>query len=153
MSAPTPDQVPEFIAAGLPCEQLVVQGDGQHFFATIVSAEFEGKNIGNWGFGNEYADGTPAPLPQLDLVEALLHFYFADGLPCEKLVVEGEGRHFFATIVSTAFEGLSRVRRHQRVYAALGDRMREQIHALSMKTLTPAEYAADSSAPDQHLHH
>lgn len=79
--------------------------------------------------------------------------FIAAGLPCEQLVVEGDGRHFFATIVSTAFEGLPRVRRHQKVYAALGDRMREQIHALSMKTLTPAEYAADPSSPDQHLHH
>ena len=75
--------------------------------------------------------------------------FIAAGLPCEKLLVEGDGRHFFATIVSSEFEGLPRVRRHQRVYAALGDRMREQIHALSMKTLTPAEYAADPSAPDQ----
>lgn len=68
--------------------------------------------------------------------------FIAAGLPCEHLEVEGDGRHFFATIVSAAFEGHSRIRRHQRVYAALGDRMREQIHALSMKTLTPAEYAA-----------
>jgi acid stress-induced BolA-like protein IbaG/YrbA len=60
--------------------------------------------------------------------------------PCTHLSVEGDGRHFFATIVSTEFEGLSRVRRHQRVYAALGERMREQIHALSMKTLTPTEH-------------
>jgi acid stress-induced BolA-like protein IbaG/YrbA len=73
--------------------------------------------------------------------------FIAAGLPCEHLVVEGDGRHFFATIVSPAFEGLPRVRRHQRVYAALGDRMREQIHALSMKTLTPAEHAADPTAP------
>ncbi len=79
--------------------------------------------------------------------------FIAAGLPCEKLLVQGDGRHFFATIVSSAFEGLPRVRRHQRVYAALGDRMREQIHALSMKTFTPAEYAASPSAPDQHLHH
>ena len=69
------------------------------------------------------------------------------GLPCERLEVEGDGRHFFATIVSAEFDGLSRVRRHQRVYAALGDRMREQIHALSMKTLTPAEYAAAHHHP------
>ncbi len=68
--------------------------------------------------------------------------YIAAGLPCQHLDVEGDGRHFFATIVSAEFEGLMRVRRHQRVYAALGDRMREQIHALSMKTLTPAEWAA-----------
>ncbi|MFN9744810.1 MAG: BolA family protein [Betaproteobacteria bacterium] len=85
--------------------------------------------------------------------------YIAAGLPCTVLQVEGDGRHFFATIVSTEFEGLSRVRRHQRVYQALGDRMREQIHALSMKTLTPAEHvaapaaAAASASPSAHHHH
>ena len=73
--------------------------------------------------------------------------FIAAGLPCSHLDVEGDGRHFFATIVSAEFEGLARVRRHQRVYAALGDRMREQIHALSMKTLTPAEFAAEPAAP------
>ena len=73
---------------------------------------------------------------------ALVRQYIEAGLPCTHLEVEGDGRHFFATIVSAEFEGLSRVRRHQRVYAALGDRMREEIHALSMKTLTPAEHAA-----------
>ena len=67
--------------------------------------------------------------------------FIAGGLPCEHLEVEGDGRHFFATIVSPAFEGASRIQRHQQVYAALGERMREQIHALSMKTLTPAEFA------------
>lgn len=72
--------------------------------------------------------------------------FIAAGLPCTHLEVEGDGRHFFATIVSAEFEGLARVRRHQKVYAALGDRMREQIHALSMKTLTPAEHAAAPSA-------
>jgi acid stress-induced BolA-like protein IbaG/YrbA len=72
--------------------------------------------------------------------------YIAAGLECTHLEVEGDGRHFFATIVSAAFEGLPRVRRHQRVYAALGDRMREQIHALSMKTLTPAEWNAQQGA-------
>ncbi|MEJ6008092.1 BolA family protein [Paucibacter sp. AS339] len=79
------------------------------------------------------ADPTPAEVQQ----------YIASGLTCETLQVEGDGRHFFATIVSVEFEGLSRVRRHQRVYQALGERMREQIHALSMKTLTPAEWATD----------
>lgn len=68
--------------------------------------------------------------------------FIADALPCGHLEVEGDGRHFFATIVSPVFEGRSRVARHQQVYAALGERMREQIHALSMKTLTPAEWAA-----------
>ena len=71
--------------------------------------------------------------------------FIAAGLPCQHLKVEGDGRHFFATIVSAEFEGMTRVRRHQRVYAALGDRMREQIHALSMKTLAPAEYAAEQA--------
>ena len=73
--------------------------------------------------------------------------FIANGLACEHIEVEGDGRHFFATIVSIQFEGSSRVARHQQVYKALGDRMREQIHALSMKTLTPAEWAADVSAP------
>ena len=76
--------------------------------------------------------------------------FIAAGLPCEHIEVEGDGRHFYATIVSAEFEGLARVRRHQRVYTALGDRMREQIHALSMKTLTPTEFAAD--AAQQHHH-
>jgi len=74
--------------------------------------------------------------------------YIAAGLECDHLEVEGDGRHFFATIVSAEFEGLLRVRRHQRVYAALGDRMKAQIHALSMKTLTPAEWARQHSLGD-----
>jgi acid stress-induced BolA-like protein IbaG/YrbA len=61
------------------------------------------------------------------------------GLACEHVAVDGDGQHFHALIVSTAFEGLSRVKRHQLVYGALGDRMRAEIHALSMQTLTPAE--------------
>lgn len=80
--------------------------------------------------------------------------FIAAGLSCEHLEVEGDGRHFFATIVSAEFDGLARVRRHQRVYTALGDRMRDQIHALSMKTLTPAEWAAAAPAPaGHHPHH
>jgi acid stress-induced BolA-like protein IbaG/YrbA len=67
--------------------------------------------------------------------------YIAAGLPCEHLHVEGDGQHFFATIVSAEFDGKTRIARHQRVYQALGDRMRAEIHALSMKTLTPAEWA------------
>ncbi|MCS6945510.1 MAG: BolA family protein [Sutterellaceae bacterium] len=68
--------------------------------------------------------------------------YIAAALDCEVLQVRGDGHHFEALIVSRAFEGKTRVARHQLVYAALGDRMREEIHALSMRTLTPAEYAA-----------
>src|SRR5918993_5026077 len=62
------------------------------------------------------------------------------GLPCEHLEVIGDGQHFQAVIVSAQFAGKSRVQRHQLVYAALGDRMREEIHALSMQTLTPEEW-------------
>ena len=62
---------------------------------------------------------------------------------CSHLEVRGDdGVHFEALIVSPAFAGLARVRRHQMVYAALGDRMREEIHALSMHTLSPEEWAA-----------
>ncbi|MDD4885581.1 MAG: BolA/IbaG family iron-sulfur metabolism protein [Thiomonas sp.] len=75
-----------------------------------------------------------------------LHRYIAAGLECSHLQVEGDGQHFYATIVSTAFEGRNRVQRHQLVYGALGERMRAEIHALSMKTLTPQEFAALRSA-------
>ena len=66
----------------------------------------------------------------------------AAGLACDHLEVHGDGQHWEAVIVSKAFEGVPRVRQHQLVYAALGERMREEIHALSMTTLTPAQWAA-----------
>jgi len=68
--------------------------------------------------------------------------YIAAGLACDHLDVAGDGHHFEALIVSPAFQGKSRVQRHQLVYGALGDRMREEIHALSMRTLTPEEWKA-----------
>jgi acid stress-induced BolA-like protein IbaG/YrbA len=64
----------------------------------------------------------------------------SSGLICEHLEVMGDGQHFEAVIVSPLFEGKSRVQRHQLVYSALGDRMRQEIHALSMRTLTPSEW-------------
>ena len=66
----------------------------------------------------------------------------AGGLACEHVEVIGDGQHFQALIVSRQFAGRSRVQRHQLVYAALGSRMREEIHALSMRTLTPEEWQA-----------
>ncbi|MBK6614344.1 BolA family protein [Ottowia sp.] len=67
----------------------------------------------------------------------------AAGLACEHLDVEGDGRHWFATIVSAEFEGQRPIARHQRVYATLGQRLQsDEVHALSMKTLTPTEWAA-----------
>jgi len=67
----------------------------------------------------------------------------ASGLACERVEVSGDGQHFQAVIVSSAFEGKNRVQRHQLVYQALGDRMREEIHALSMQTMTPGEAKQD----------
>lgn len=67
----------------------------------------------------------------------------AAGLPCERLELEGDGRHWYATIVSSEFEGKRAIARHQRVYATLGSKMHtDEVHALSMKTFTPAEWAA-----------
>ena len=72
-----------------------------------------------------------------------LQSLIAKALPCEHLHVEGDGRHWYATIVSDAFEGMRPIQRHQRVYATLGDRMAtDEVHALSMKTFTPTEWAA-----------
>jgi len=67
--------------------------------------------------------------------------YIAQGLPCEHLAVDGDGAHFEALIVSSVFEGKSRIQRQQAVYKALGGRMESgEIHALSMRTLTPEEW-------------
>ena len=74
-----------------------------------------------------------------DQLKALI----AAGMACEHLEVEGDGRHWFATIVSAEFEGKRPIARHQRVYATLGERLKsDEVHALSMKTFTPAEWAA-----------
>jgi len=65
------------------------------------------------------------------------------GMACEYITLEGDGRHWYAVIVSPEFEGKRPIARHQRVYATLGDKMqRDEVHALSMKTFTPAEWAA-----------
>ena len=67
--------------------------------------------------------------------------YIGQGLSCEYLAVEGDGAHFEAVIVSPEFEGKSRIQRQQMVYKALGGRMESgEIHALSMRTLTPEEW-------------
>ncbi len=67
----------------------------------------------------------------------------AASLACDHITLEGDGRHWYATIVSPEFEGLRPIARHQRVYATLGGKMAtDEVHALSMKTLTPAEWAA-----------
>lgn len=71
--------------------------------------------------------------------------YITDHLNCDHIEVRGDGHHFEAVIVSPEFEGKRLIARHQLVYAALGDRMRAEIHALSMQTLTPDEYKASAN--------
>ena len=66
------------------------------------------------------------------------------GLPCQHIEVAGDGRHWSAVVVSAEFEGKRAIQRHQRVYATLGARMHtDEVHALSMKTYTPAEWSAN----------
>jgi acid stress-induced BolA-like protein IbaG/YrbA len=66
-------------------------------------------------------------------------------IDCEHIELSGDGRHWYATIVSNIFEGQRLIQRHQRVYATLGGRMQtDEVHALSMKTFTPAEWAAQN---------
>lgn len=59
----------------------------------------------------------------------------------------GEESHFKAVVVSPQFAGLSAVRRHQKVYATLGELM-GRFHALALHTYTPEEWAAQGMAPD-----
>ena len=77
-----------------------------------------------------------------------LQALISQGLHCEHIELSGDGRHWYATIVSPAFEGKRLIQRHQQVYATLGQRMHtDEVHALSMKTFTPAEWAqADRAA-------
>ena len=72
-----------------------------------------------------------------------LQAIIAAGLPCEHLEVSGDGSHWYATIVSGDFQGLSRIARHHRAYATVGNRIQTgEVHALSMKTYTPVEWIA-----------
>ena len=68
-----------------------------------------------------------------------LKTWIESGFDAAQVAVEGDGHHFEATIIASEFEGKSRIQRHQLVYAALGDKMKAEVHALSMKTLTPSE--------------
>ena len=75
------------------------------------------------------------------LSAAQLESYIKQGLVCDYIKVQGnDGTHFEAVIASPAFVGKSMVQQHQLVYGALGDRMRAEIHALSMKTYTPEKW-------------
>jgi len=75
------------------------------------------------------------------LSAAQLQNYITQELPCDYIQVLGDdGTHFEAVIVSPSFVGKNMVQQHQLVYAALGDRMRAEIHALGMKTYTPEKW-------------
>ena len=72
-----------------------------------------------------------------------LQAIIAAGLKCQHLEVQGDGRHWYATLVSSEFEGKRLIQRHQCVYATLGEKIKtDEVHALSMKTYTPAEWQA-----------
>jgi len=74
----------------------------------------------------------------------LIETWIAAALPCEHLAVAGDGHHFEAVIVSSEFVGLNRVKRQQRINAILKARFDSgELHALSMKTLTPEEWKAN----------
>ncbi|MCP5246419.1 MAG: BolA/IbaG family iron-sulfur metabolism protein [Burkholderiales bacterium] len=69
--------------------------------------------------------------------------HIESSLPCELVRIEGDdGYHFQAIIVSPEFRGKRTIQQHQLVYQALGDKMKQDIHALSMKTYTPEEWTA-----------
>ncbi|HEC26511.1 MAG TPA: BolA family transcriptional regulator [Gammaproteobacteria bacterium] len=63
-----------------------------------------------------------------------------------RVEITGDGQHFYAVIVSPVFADRSMVQQHQLVYRALGERMKAEIHALSMQTMTPEEYAVRDGA-------
>lgn len=61
-------------------------------------------------------------------------------IKCTHLDVSGDGRHFDAVVVSDEFLDKSRVARHRLVYDALGEKMKEEVHALSLKLYTCSEW-------------
>jgi acid stress-induced BolA-like protein IbaG/YrbA len=84
---------------------------------------------------------------EIDMTEAQLEQLISGGLICSHLQVQGDGRHWYAVVVSDAFAGMRPIARHQKVYATLGDRMKtDEVHALSIKAFTPAEWAEQTTA-------
>jgi acid stress-induced BolA-like protein IbaG/YrbA len=78
------------------------------------------------------------------LAPQLLEDWIRAGLACEHLAVEGDGHHFSAVIVSSEFVSLNRVKRQQLINGILKSRFDSgELHALSMKTLTPDEWRAN----------
>ena len=81
-----------------------------------------------------------------DQIESLIRQGIPDAA-VEIVDLAGDGDHYEARVVAESFRGLPRFKQHQLVYKALGDRMRSEIHALSMTTLTPAQWAAHKAEP------
>ena len=71
--------------------------------------------------------------------------WIEQNLAQSEVEISGDGRHFDAVIVCAGFAGKTRIQQHQMVYAALGDRMKDEIHALSMRTMTPEDWAAETT--------
>jgi acid stress-induced BolA-like protein IbaG/YrbA len=74
------------------------------------------------------------------MLEDVIYQAIASHISCQHLEVSGDGRHFEAVVVSDSFANQSRLSRHRLVYAALGERMKEEVHALSMKLFTVNEW-------------
>lgn len=81
------------------------------------------------------------------ITSAYIKQHIEESLPCELVSVEGDdGLHFQAIIVSTEFRDKNTIQQHQLVYSALGDKMKQEIHALSMKTLTPEQWSTSQAS-------
>ena len=70
--------------------------------------------------------------------------WIEQNLAQSEVEISGDGRHFNAVIVCAGFAGKTRIQQHQMVYAALGEKMKDDIHALSMRTMTPEDRAAET---------
>ncbi|MCC2624818.1 MAG: BolA family transcriptional regulator [Burkholderiales bacterium] len=75
------------------------------------------------------------------MIEDIIYQAINEHIRCSYLDVSGDGRHFDAVVVSEDFMGKSRIERHRLVYEALGERMKEEVHALSMKLYTSSEWS------------
>ena len=74
------------------------------------------------------------------MLEDVIYEAINSHINCEYLDVSGDGRHFDAVVVSEEFMNKSRLARHRMIYEALGDKMKDEVHALSMKLYTLVEW-------------
>lgn len=75
------------------------------------------------------------------MIEDMIYQAIATNINCSYLDVSGDGRHFDAVVVSEEFLNKTRLERHRLVYKALGEKMKEEVHALSMKLYTDKEWS------------